>query len=108
MTHSINSGLDNAIKSLPENSKAHSGKLSQGVANGSDSREASSARPADKLELTAKAQALKALEEHVRQAPDVDKHRIAELKQALKDGTYEINPSRIADKLLALDSKLPE
>jgi len=105
MNNSIDSRLDSGIQSLADHSKTAPEKV-----QGKDvsSQSASGNKPADQLDLTAKAQSLKALEEHIQQAPETDNKRIAELKQALKDGTYEINPSRIAEKLLALDGKLPE
>ena len=77
-------------------------------ADAAQGKDASTARPADKLELTDRARSLKAIEERIRSAPDIDNQQITKLKQALKDGTYEINPERIADKLLALDDLLPE
>jgi len=105
MNNSINSRLDSVIHSLADHSETAPGK-----ARGEDlsSHKTSGNTPADQLDLTAKAQSLKALEEQIQQAPETDNQRITELKQALKDGTYEINPSRIAEKLLALDGKLPE
>ena len=105
MNNSIDSRLDSGIHSLADHSKTAPGK-----ARGEDvnPHKTSGNTPADQLDLTAKAQSLKALGEQIQKAPDTDNKRIAELKQALSDGTYEINPSRIAEKLLALDGKLPE
>ncbi len=105
MNNSINSGLDNGLLRVSGQSKATTDKPAAGAAQG---RDASATRPADQLDLTDRARSLKALEARIRSAPDVDNQRITELKQALKDGTYEINPARIADKLLALDDLLPK
>lgn len=105
MHNSINSRLDTGVLRLAEQSKPASGTA---AGEAGKDREATEAKPADQLDLTERARSLKALEEQIRNAPDVDSPRVAELKQALKDGTYEINPSRIADKLLALDELLPK
>lgn len=35
-------------------------------------------------------------------APPVDTDRVAQIKQAIKDGRYPIMPARIADSLIAL------
>ncbi len=105
MNNSIDSRLDSGIQSIADHSKTAPGKAR---VEDVSSHKASGNTPADQLDLTAKAQSLKALEEHIQQAPETDNQRIAELKQALKDGTYEINPSRITEKLLALDGKLPK
>ncbi len=109
MNNSIESRLDNGVQRLAEQSKTASANPRDGAAKGTEQdRGAHSAKPADHLDITDRARTLASIEEHVRKAPDVDSQRVMDLKQALKDGTYEINPSRIADKLLALDALLPE
>ena len=105
MNNSIDTGLDKGVQRLSEQSKMAPGKANADVTKGKD---APGSRPADQLELTDKARSLKAIEERIHSAPDVDNQRIADLKQALRDGTYEVNPERIADKLLALDHLLPK
>jgi len=105
MNNSINTGLDSGLLRVSEQSKAATDKPAADAPKG---RGASGSRPVDQLDLTDRARSLKAIEERIRSAPDVDNQRITELKQALKDGTYEINPGRIAEKLLALDDLLPK
>ena len=105
MNNSIDTGLDKGVLRLSEQSKTAPDKANADITKGKD---APASRPVDQLELTDKARSLKAIEERIRTAPDVDNQRSAELKHALKDGTYEINPERIADKLLALDDLLPK
>ena len=36
--------------------------------------------------------------------PEVDEERVANIKQALADGTYEVNGEKIADKMTGFDS----
>jgi negative regulator of flagellin synthesis FlgM len=36
----------------------------------------------------------------------VDQKRVEQIRQALADGSYSINPARIAEQLLALDQQL--
>lgn len=36
------------------------------------------------------------------QQPPIDSARVAELRKAVRDGTYQIDPDRIADRMLAL------
>lgn len=38
----------------------------------------------------------------------VDNERIEQIKQAIREGTYRIDPERIADKLIALERTLSE
>jgi len=105
MNNSIDSRLDTGVLRLAEQSKPASGQAAETAGKGQG---AAQSKPADQLDLTDRARSLKALEAQIHKSPDVDNQRIAELKQALKDGTYEINPARIADKLLALDDLLPK
>jgi len=105
MNNSINTGLDNGLLRVSGQSKATADKAAADAAKGKDTP---GSRPADQLDLTDRARSLKAMEARIRSTPDVDNQRVAELKQALQDGTYEINPERIADKLLALDDLLPK
>jgi len=78
---------------------------------------AESARSADKapeqkqpaaessVKLSEQAQQLNAIEERLRQLPEVDSERVAQIRQAVADGSYKPDSSRIADKLLALESR---
>lgn len=56
------------------------------------------------VKLSEQAQQLKAIEERLRDLPEVDSERVAQLRQAIADGSYKTDSNRIADKLLALES----
>ncbi len=60
----------------------------------------------DQLNLTSSAQLLKELGEAVAASPDADPSRIEAIKQAIADGSYDIDSGRIADKLLNLEDQL--
>ena len=47
-----------------------------------------------------------ALEQKLRDSPAVDAARVAAVRQKLDDGSYQIDPMRIADKLLGLERDL--
>jgi len=105
MNNSIDPRLNNGVYRLAEQPKPEQGTPGNGA---SRSQDPSTTSRVDTLDLTDKARSLKALEAQIKQSPEVDNKRVAELKQALKDGKYEINPARIADKLLSLDALLPK
>ena len=58
------------------------------------------------VQLTGAARGLAALEQSVRALPAVDEARVAAVKQRLEDGSYKVDPQRIADRLLNLESSL--
>lgn len=58
------------------------------------------------VQLTGAARNLAALEESLRAMPAVDELRVATVKQRLQDGSYEVDPQRVADRLLRLEEDL--
>lgn len=64
------------------------------------------AEPAAAVQLTGTARDLVALEQSLHLLPAVNEQRVAAVKRRLDSGEYQINPQRIADKLLHLESDL--
>jgi negative regulator of flagellin synthesis FlgM len=60
----------------------------------------------DSVSLTDAAARLRRLEAALADHPVVDKQRVADIRQALADGSYQTDPERVADKLLALERDL--
>lgn len=58
------------------------------------------------VKLTHASRNLTALADSLRDMPAVDELRVAAVKQRLQDGTYEIDPQRVADRMLRLESDL--
>lgn len=58
------------------------------------------------VHVTGAARNLAALEQSLRSLPAIDELRVAAVKQRLQEGRYEIDPQRVADRLLRLDSDL--
>lgn len=58
------------------------------------------------VHLTGAARGLAQLEQSLRAQPAVDAARVAAVKERLQNGSYEVDPQRIADRLLRLDSDL--
>ena len=82
----------------PTNSSSASATASAGSA-------AAAARNADQLKLTDSAQALQMAGQKQDAAP-VDSKRVEQLRRALADGSYKIDASRIADRMIAMDHQL--
>lgn len=62
--------------------------------------------PGTNVQITRTARGLAALEQSVRDLPAVDQSRVAAIRQRLDDGSYQLDPQRIADKLLRMERDL--
>lgn len=62
-------------------------------------------KPAN-VHVTGAARNLAALEQSARAQPPVDELRVAAVRQRLQDGSYDIDPQRIADRLLRMEADL--
>ena len=58
------------------------------------------------VKLTGRAGRLAAIEQSLRNLPAVDELRVAAVKQRLQDGEYQVDPQRIADRLLRMEDEL--
>jgi negative regulator of flagellin synthesis FlgM len=77
--------------------------------SGDASRSSSSsgaASSAGDTHITDSARKLADLEQTIQALPAVDNSRVAEVSSSIQNGTYKINPERIADKLLQSDEDL--
>lgn len=64
----------------------------------------SSPSSSDKLSLTSSAQQLRALEEQVAELPVVDTQRVQEVQRAIATGSFQIDPAKVADKMLQFEA----
>ena len=65
-----------------------------------------SSQTGDQVTLTTSARSLQKLSDAIAQTPVVDSAKVASIKQALSSGTYTIDASSIADKMLQAESGL--
>lgn len=63
-------------------------------------------QPAGDVHITSAARNLASLEQAIRDLPAIDQSRVEEIQQRLASGRYEIDPQRIADRLLRLETNL--
>lgn len=60
----------------------------------------------DQVSLTPEAQQLRDLEAKVASMPEVDSNRVNQIKQQLANGSFDVNPERIASKMMNLERAL--
>jgi negative regulator of flagellin synthesis FlgM len=61
---------------------------------------------ADQVSLTPTAQQLRDLEQRIADQPVVDAQKVTAVKEALASGSFEVDPSRIAGKMMSLEKAL--
>ncbi len=61
---------------------------------------------ADQVSLTPAAQQLRSLEQQIAEQPVVDTQKVNAVKESQANGRFEIDPNRIADKMLTLERAL--
>lgn len=54
----------------------------------------------DRLELSIQSREISQLDEMIRSTPDVREERIAEVRQAIENGTYNVKAEKIAEKII--------
>ena len=69
-------------------------------------QESARSSTADTISLSDNAVQLGKLGSNVVNTPVVDTQRVEQVKQAIQDGTYEVDPARVAEKLMQFESVL--
>ena len=82
-----------------------------GVGTGNQSPDSSNgpANPtADRVSLTGEARRLQELETEMATQPVVDSQRVSAVRNAIENGTFMVNPERIAEKMMSLEQAITD
>jgi negative regulator of flagellin synthesis FlgM len=63
-------------------------------------------QPTDSVTITSSALNMQSAEQKMKDVPVVDKDRVERIRSAIKSGEYAIDPVKIADKFVSLESSL--
>jgi negative regulator of flagellin synthesis FlgM len=74
--------------------------------DGKGARQAGAAGSTDTVTLTGTAALMNRLHARIAEAPVVDQARVDAIRQQLADGTYNIDPMRVAEKMMSLEAAL--
>ena len=88
------------------NSGAQAVDKTQSATTSAASAPAASSSTADQVTLTGSALTMQRLGEAVANAPVVNTQKVASVKQAVQNGTYQVDAGSVADKLLQFESGL--
>jgi negative regulator of flagellin synthesis FlgM len=97
------------IKGIPPGKVASTtddSQVRQSVEQTSTQQESGKSSTTDTVSLSDNAVQLGKLENTVVSTPVVDTQRVEQVRQAIKDGSYEVDPARVADKLMQFESIL--
>jgi negative regulator of flagellin synthesis FlgM len=78
----------------------------QPAADKATDRSATQNQSTDQVSLTPTAQQLRGLEQQIADQPVVDTQKVNAVKEALASGSFEIDPSRVAGKMMSLEKAL--
>jgi negative regulator of flagellin synthesis FlgM len=63
-------------------------------------------KPSPSVSITDSARQLAALEQAVNSAPVVNSAKVAKIGKAVDDGSYTVDPEKVADKLMQMEQSL--
>ncbi|ALE89259.1 flagellar biosynthesis anti-sigma factor FlgM [Pseudomonas versuta] len=91
--------------STRSNANQQAGSATQAAPAASPEQTSVSAPSGESVHLSQEAQQLQKIGDSLRDQPVVDKNRVAELKQAIADGSYKVDSNRVAGKLLNIEAQ---
>lgn len=89
-----------------KNQKAQSAQSAEQARRPSNAPAQEPVKARDSVQISAQAQALAAMEGKLKDIPDVNQKKVNELREAINGKRYNVDPERIAEKMLKADDDL--
>ena len=91
---------DNQPISPPPSTRPAETRAKPGAGDDASGRAAPVERPAAKVELSSRSRELHEALRAANEAPDVRQDEVDRVREALREGRYEVDPRRIAERML--------
>lgn len=104
MAIDFNNPNNTARLSKPIISSSHNSAQTNTIKNNSDTT-AKSASAGEPVQLSKDARQLQSVSQRLADMPSVNSDKVAQLKQAIADGSYQIDNERVASKILSLEAQ---
>ena len=98
----------NSAQATPGGTRTNAAKDSveaKAPAQPAKAEQTASTQSGESVHLSNEAQQLQKITDSLRDQPVVNKARVAELKQAIADGSYKVDSNRVASKLLNFEAE---
>ena len=89
-----------------QNSASRSREKPQAPDPGTAVRKETTAPEGEQVELSSEAKKLQDVEKSLSRLPEVDHERVSHIKDALRDGSYSVDPARLAAKIAQFELNL--
>ncbi|MCE1115781.1 MULTISPECIES: flagellar biosynthesis anti-sigma factor FlgM [Pseudomonas] len=93
------------VNNSPPSTNGVRGNAAPGNVEKTDVNSAAPSTSGEAVHLSPEAQQLQKISDTLRDQPVVNSARVAELKQAIADGSYQVDAGRVASKLLNFEAQ---
>jgi negative regulator of flagellin synthesis FlgM len=100
------SGYSTSEPLAPPKGSSNTGGVAADKTQSDAAAASSTSQTGDQVTLTTSARSLQKLSDAVAQAPVVNSAKVSSIKQALANGTYQINSGSVADKMIQFENGL--
>ncbi|MDF0532950.1 flagellar biosynthesis anti-sigma factor FlgM [Shewanella yunxiaonensis] len=95
------------IKQLQNQPRVNTNSVTRSSGKAEQDTETSSvANNDDSVVVSAQAQQLQGMQSKIASMPDVDMKKVAEIKQAISEGRYKVDPEKLANNIAQFESNM--